>query len=338
MSASLDQIHRAEKAAISKALHARLSARFTRGPAEPELDDYIPQLADVARRLAVPPNNPVSEEAERARRIAAVVSADDEVDTYLRHIEGYLTVEALRRTGPNGGAARALHDAAFPDGLAHIDDRIVEENFHCRASLAILKAPERAATLAALELPREWLVRWEAALDASDAAISEVLRTMAAKDAGAPPAPRARPCAAAPGGRRGRLGRADGPPAPLRHRPRGARRRAADRGGAGAAPAALRRAAEAADEHHVALDARALVRARAHAHAASRVPTGLRGRAAARGSSRAAQRPSRRRACSCRRPAYRRPAWARAGADAWAAAWAGDPLPLKSMISLDTQR
>jgi hypothetical protein len=187
MSASLDQIQRPEKAAISKALHARLSARFKGGPPEPALDDYIPQLADVTRRLDVQPNNAASNEAERARRIAAVVSADDEVDTYLRHVEGYLAIEALRRTGQNGALARALHDAAFPDGLAHIDDRIVEENFHCRTSLAVLRAPENAAALAALDLPREWLVRFETALDASDMAISEVLRSIAAKDS--PPAP-----------------------------------------------------------------------------------------------------------------------------------------------------
>lgn len=184
MSASLDNIQRAEKAAISKALHARLSARFAGGPPEPELDDYIPQLADIARRLSVPVGDAASPEGERARRIAAVVSADNEVDTYLRHIEGYLAVEAIRRTGQNGPLARALHDAAFPDGLAHIDDRIVEENFHCRASLAVLRAPENAAALAALQVPQEWLVRFETALDASDAAISEVMRTMAASKEG----------------------------------------------------------------------------------------------------------------------------------------------------------
>jgi hypothetical protein len=190
MSASLDQIPRTEKAAITRALHVRLGARLQKGPPEPELDDYVPQLADVARRLEVPVHDGVSDEADRARRIAAVVSADDEVDTYLRHIEGYLAVEAMRRTGANGALAKVLHDAAFPDGLAHIDDRIVEENFHCRASLAVLRTPERATTLAALELPGEWLVRWETALDASDAAIAEVLRSIAAKDsqaAGAPP-------------------------------------------------------------------------------------------------------------------------------------------------------
>ncbi len=186
MSVTLDQIPRAEKIAITKALHARLSARFQKGPPEVELDDYLPQLLDVARRLDAAPGD-VSEE-ERARRIAAVVSADDEVDTYLRHIEGFLAVEGMRRTGPNGALAKALHDQAFPDGLAHIDDRIVEENFHCRASLAVLRAPEHAATLAAIAFPLGWLDHWETALDASDAAISEVLRTIAAQSGPAPAA------------------------------------------------------------------------------------------------------------------------------------------------------
>jgi hypothetical protein len=84
--------------------------------------------------------------------------------------------------------AKALHGSAFPDGLGHIDDRIVEENSHCRASLAILQAPENAAAVATLELPLKWLERWEDALDASDAAVSEGLRASAAEGSGAPAA------------------------------------------------------------------------------------------------------------------------------------------------------
>lgn len=179
MSVPLRQISRSEKGDIARALYARLSARFRRGPPEGVLDDYLPQLQDVAGRLDTPVVDGPAHEAERAQRIAAVVSADDEVDTYLRHIEGYLVVEGLRRTGSNGALARAFHDVAFPDGLAHIDDRIVEENFHCRASLAVLRAPEHGATLAALGLPLAWLERWSEALDASDTAISKVLRTRA---------------------------------------------------------------------------------------------------------------------------------------------------------------
>src|SRR5689334_8312990 len=98
MSLTLDQIPRAEKVNIARALHQRLSARFQKGPPEGELDDYLPQLLDIVRRLTETLDvGRTVDEAERARRIAAVVSADDEVDTYLRHIEGFLAVEALRR-------------------------------------------------------------------------------------------------------------------------------------------------------------------------------------------------------------------------------------------------
>lgn len=189
MSIPIQQIARAEKRAIALALYANLSVRFRKGQPEHALDDFLPQLMDVAARL-----NPATSgggggggEVDRAQRILAIVAADDEVDTYLRHIEGYLAVEALRRTGPKVAVAKAVHDAAFPDGLAHIDDRIVEENSHCRASLAILRAPGNAAALAALELPPAWLDRWEEALDASDAAVSEGLRALAAEGTGAPP-------------------------------------------------------------------------------------------------------------------------------------------------------
>lgn len=191
MSIPIQQIPRAEKRAIALALYANLSVRFRKGGPEHALDDFLPQLMDVTARL-----NPASSGGggggggglDRAQRILAIVAADDEVDTYLRHIEGYLAVEALRRTGPKVAVAQALHSAAFPDGLAHIHDRIVEENSHCRASLAILRAPENAAAIAALEVPPAWLDRWEEALDASDATVSEGLRAIAAEGAGAPPA------------------------------------------------------------------------------------------------------------------------------------------------------
>jgi hypothetical protein len=187
MSVPIQQIPRAEKRAIARALHTNLSARFRKGQPEHALDDFLPQLMDVAARLN-PTRTGGGGVLDREQRILAIVSADDEVDTYLRHIESFLAVEALRRTGPNAAVAKKLHDAAFPDGLAHIDDRIVEENSHCRASLAILRAPENTAALASLQLPPGWLDRWEEALDASDAAVSEGLRASAAEGAGAPAA------------------------------------------------------------------------------------------------------------------------------------------------------
>lgn len=176
MAVTLHQIPCAEKISVTKALHAALGARLKKGPPEPELDDFIPQLGDIVRRLDA---RSVDVEAERAQRIEAVVGADDDVDTYLRHIEGYLAIESLRRTGPNAVIAQALHAAAFPSGLAYIDARIVEENFHCRASLGVLRAPENAGNLETLRLPKDWLDRWEAAIDASDAAIAAVMSHMA---------------------------------------------------------------------------------------------------------------------------------------------------------------
>jgi hypothetical protein len=181
MSVPIQQIPRAQKRAIAQALYTNLSARFRRGPPEVALDDFLPQLMDVATRLnATRPERTL----DREQRILAIVSADDEVDTYLRHIEGYLAVEALRRAGPNVAKAKALHDLAFPDGLAHIDDRIVEENFHCRASLSVLRAPENSALIKEIELPPAWLDRWEAALNSSDAAVSQGLRASAMEAAG----------------------------------------------------------------------------------------------------------------------------------------------------------
>jgi hypothetical protein len=189
MSIPIHQIPRAEKYAIALALYANLSVRFRKRGSEHALDDFLPQLMNVASRLnpAAGSNGGGGGGLDRAQRILAIVAADDEVDTYLRHLEGYLAVEALRRTGSKAAKAKALHDTAFPDGLAHIDDRIVEENSHCRASLAILRAPENAAALAALDVPSAWLDRWEEALDASDAAVSEGLWATAAEGAGAPP-------------------------------------------------------------------------------------------------------------------------------------------------------
>ncbi len=230
MSIPIQQIPRAQKRTIARALYATLSARFRKGQPEHALDDFLPQLIDVAVRL--------NTADVRAQRIMAIVSADDEVDTYLRHIEGYLAIEALRRTGPNPAVAKRLHDAAFPDGLAHIDDRIVEENFYCRGSLAVLRAPENKAALASLELPLVWLDRWEEALDSSDAAVSDGLRASANEGAGAPaaqPSPNRDPEAD--------WVRPDGAPAALHGEPRGPRRRHADRGRTDPAPAVVRRPA-----------------------------------------------------------------------------------------------
>lgn len=63
-----------------------------------------------------------------------------------------------RRHAPRLSAApQALHDAAFPDGLAHIDDPVPQENQLCRGAVTILRAPEHAPAIAAIGLPAVWL-------------------------------------------------------------------------------------------------------------------------------------------------------------------------------------
>src|SRR5262249_6442459 len=54
-------------------------------------------------------------------------------------------------------------------------------NRYCRDALAVLQAPQHAATLAAIKLPTTWLTDFAAALDASDAAIEEVVKAHADK-------------------------------------------------------------------------------------------------------------------------------------------------------------
>ncbi|MRG93612.1 hypothetical protein [Polyangium spumosum] len=172
--AKLDQIPRAEKRDIAKKLKDNLTARAVKGPPEPALDAYIDECAEVVDELDAHVTGNVLAEAERTARLAQLASADDEVDTWYRHIESYIDIEARRRTSPFALQAAAVHQAAFPDGLAHVDDPIADENRICRETLVILRSPEHAATLTAIELPSIWLEKWETALDKSDALLAEV--------------------------------------------------------------------------------------------------------------------------------------------------------------------
>jgi hypothetical protein len=172
--AKLDQIPRAEKRDIAKKVHENLIARAAKGPAEPALDAYITECAEVVDGLAAHVTGNVLAEAERTARLAQLASADDEVDTLYRHIEGFIGVESRRRTSAHALNAAAVYQAAFPDGLAHVDDPIADENRICREALLVLRAPEYADTLAAIELPGFWLEKWEVVLNKSDALLAEV--------------------------------------------------------------------------------------------------------------------------------------------------------------------
>lgn len=172
---NLSQIPRAEKKTIAQGLHQTPTDRLAHQGAEPGLDAFLPELADLTGRLSAHVLGQTGADAARITRLATADRADDAVDTWLRHIESFLAVEGHRRTGPHTALALALHDAALPDGLAHVDDRVVEENRHCRDALVVLNAPEHAPVLAGIGFPTSWLGQLEAALDASDAATNDVI-------------------------------------------------------------------------------------------------------------------------------------------------------------------
>jgi hypothetical protein len=170
MNVSMRAIVRPEKHDVAVAVLGNLQARATKGPAEPGLDVYIVELSDIVGALGTHVEGKTLAEAARTARLARLEIADDVVDTWYRHIESYVDVEANRKTGAFVVGAGALHHAAFPDGLAHIDDPIRDENRICRDSLTVLRSPEHGATVQGIKLPTGWLAEWEAALDESDAA------------------------------------------------------------------------------------------------------------------------------------------------------------------------
>jgi hypothetical protein len=98
------------------------------------------------------------------------------VDSWYRHIEGFLSVEARRRSGAHVEAANATYKAACPDGLAYVDAYIIDENVYCRAMLTVLRAPEHQKTLEAIEFPISWLDKLEAMLTESETAMAEMLK------------------------------------------------------------------------------------------------------------------------------------------------------------------
>lgn len=164
----LNRVPRAEKRDVARKLHDNLAQRLAKGPAEPALDAYIPELAAAVQALDAPIVGNLLADADRTARLAQLDRLDSEVDTSYRHIAGYVDVEAHRRVGPSVVHALALQKAAFPDGLAHVDDPVPDENRLCRESLTVLRSPEYAPTVAAIGLPTEWLNSWETWLGQSE--------------------------------------------------------------------------------------------------------------------------------------------------------------------------
>jgi hypothetical protein len=181
LTANLTNVPRAEKLAIATTIHSALVKRKKAGPSEPALDAFIPELAAVKDKLAIHVDGKSSANAAREKHLARAESADIDVDTYFRHIEAFVFIEKNRRSGPHVGSAQSLYSAAFPEGLAHIDDRIEDENIHVRATLNALKSPEHAATLKAIDLPSAWIPALESALAESNAAIADVAKARGEK-------------------------------------------------------------------------------------------------------------------------------------------------------------
>ena len=164
---------RSDKALISRKLCEALTQRAQLGPAEPVLDAYIPQLHAIGDRLESHLTGKSAANAARVAHVDRVEKADGDVDTWGRHIESFIDIEARRPHSALASAARVLHAAAFPEGLAVLGDRIPNENKRMRHMLTTLRAPEHAATLLGIRLPPEWLDLLEGALHESDQAYAD---------------------------------------------------------------------------------------------------------------------------------------------------------------------
>ena len=181
MTVSANDLTRTEKRDTARKLHENLVNRALAGPAEPALDEYIPELDGLVQALSAPITGDIISDAQRTARLATLNSVDCDVDTSYRHVEGYLAIEGRRRVGPNVASAQALHKAAFPQGLAHVDATIPAENRACRESLTVLRAKDYAPTVLAIGLPLGWLDAWEASLTASDSLYHEIEQARAAR-------------------------------------------------------------------------------------------------------------------------------------------------------------
>lgn len=171
----LARFSRARKHGIAVGLESRLSERKASGPPEPALDAFLEELIAIAIALDAHVSGKTRAEGARVAMIEMLHVADDQVDRWMRHIEGYLQVEARCRRGNLAKSARSLHDAAFPNGLEPIDDNVRAQNNYCRTAVGVLRSPGFQETIAGIELPAAWIESFEAAIKASDAAANALL-------------------------------------------------------------------------------------------------------------------------------------------------------------------
>lgn len=170
--ASTSQIPRDDKRRIAGQIHDNLAARAANGPADSLLDPFIAKSAVVRDGLTIQVDAKSAANAERAALLVRNDRDDDDVDRWYRHVYRYLEAESLRRHAPEHAAIKALLDAAYPDGLARIDDRIPDQNEEVRKTLVALRNPEVAGTLAAIQFPTGWLDALDSAVQTSDASFA----------------------------------------------------------------------------------------------------------------------------------------------------------------------
>lgn len=173
MAAQLKRIPRKEKLEIANQVRdklvARADARKAGGlPADPGYDEFVVDLDATIADLTPEVQGVQNADATRTKRLADLDEADDEVDYGYRLVEGFLDSHGKRRHGAYVAAARKLHDTAFRDGLAHIDDAIPDENRLCREALDLLQSADWAPVVTGIALPQVWLKDWEVAINLSD--------------------------------------------------------------------------------------------------------------------------------------------------------------------------
>lgn len=160
MSVILKSIPRSRKLYITRKLHDNLASRAAAGPAEPGLDAYVARLAELVKALAISSPPPRSADANRLVLLGRVETISGEIDTLYRHTESYVRVESRRRLRRDATHAVAVHEAAFPDGLAHLEDPLCDERWLFRTTIAILRSPRLLPALKAIGLPTTWLDAW----------------------------------------------------------------------------------------------------------------------------------------------------------------------------------
>lgn len=170
-------VTRDEKRRIASKIHDNLVGRAAKNAADPILDPFIPRSAILRDGLAEHVEEKGTALAERAALAAEVDVKDDNVDRWYRHGYRYIEGETLRRHAPEHAAINALLKAAYPDGLAHIDDRVPDQNEEVRLTLIALRNPEHAATMAAILFPADWVNTLDTAVKESDASFARYQAT-----------------------------------------------------------------------------------------------------------------------------------------------------------------